>query len=84
MARYGYVPATVNGLTGIAAFLDEYRAVDHYRGKLLLKEGHIWPPVEPSAPDYVQWRFEEGDVQIMNVPENEAVRLIRATIGAAR
>jgi hypothetical protein len=77
----GYVSAEIGGYSGKEAELDEYKAIDHWRGKLLLIGGYTRPPRAMGHPHYDSWRFDK-DPQILNVPEAVALHAIRDSLTA--
>ena len=77
--RLGFVPAGAHNRYGKHAELDEYRVREMWRGKLLLRDGIARPARLTGVPLYDAWRFESGP-QILNVPEDEAIRNIREAV----
>jgi hypothetical protein len=75
--RLGYIPAEIGGVVGKDAELDEYLVTDHWRGKLLLKDGFTHAPADRGG--NLHWRFTQG-FQILDQPEISTLTAIRAAI----
>jgi hypothetical protein len=70
-AKIGYVSGSTGGISGKVAELDEFMLVDNRQGRLLLRNGRT--KGQPRQP------FDE-EPQILNLPEHDAVALIRSYI----
>ena len=71
--------ATIEGVSGKVADIDEYEYTDTFEGKLLLKDGMTRPVETTGNPKFDNWTFRFGP-QILNVPENEAIQAIEAEV----
>jgi len=81
--RRGYVAGSYGNVSGKIAELDEYRAADHWRGKLLISDGTTRFPSASSDETEAHWRFEDPDSpQILDVPEEQALRSIQRAVAA--
>jgi hypothetical protein len=79
--KLGFVPGrSGGGIYGKIAELDEYIATDHWRGKLLLRNGRTQAPRFLGNPED-HWRFETGP-QILDIPEAAAIQTIRLQLAA--
>ncbi len=76
--RQGYIAGATAGVHGKFAELDEYKATDHWRGKILLHNGFTRAPATlGNLEDH--WRFRRGP-EILDVTEAVAIAAIEAAV----
>jgi hypothetical protein len=78
--RLGYVPCEIDGVHGKRQELDEYGLADHWLGRLLLRGG-MTQVQQALGNSEDHWQFADGP-QVLDVPEAEAIRVIRAQVRA--
>ena len=72
----GYAGAEIHGFSGKEAEPDEYKAADHWRGKLLMRDGMPRAPRVMGHEICDSWRFDK-EPQVLNVQESYAIQAIR-------
>jgi hypothetical protein len=77
----GFIPATVDGVTGPASELDEFILLHPWYGQVYLSRGRAEAP--PTRDQELHWQFVE-DPQIIDVGENQAITAILGQVSAPR